>query len=212
MSESKSTELEEVTEEVITKTDMSSEVEKSGSEEKLEKTSKGEDLESDAEKAKLKPIKDPLKDRNRMQKLKKWISHLCLLVLVLALENVFMGLCAYFLYSDKNHFAIFGALCVLQLVGAPIGWVAIKWGNRCLFLMCVVINIIWIISVIVLLLYYWLALHSPSFDQEIALHVSAIFFGIASLLLAICCFLVIRQWNTVYMNYKKEEVYVLKDK
>lgn len=136
-------------------------------------------------------VMDPLKDVKRLKLLKGIISNLCLLVLFLAVKNMFVGICAHLFYDNKSHLVIFGALCTLQAVGAPIGFFAIKFKNNVLFLVCVVINCAWIIAVTALLLYYWLDKQSDQFNHEIELHVSAIFYMIVSILLALCCFLVL---------------------
>ena len=145
---------------------------------------------------------DPLKDQRRFKILKKCISHLCLLNLVLALRDVFLGVCAYLLYEDKSHYVLFGSISIMQLIGAPIGWVAIRMGNRILFLICAIVNLIWIISVIILLLYYWLIDKSPSFNQEIDLHVSALIFVSASIILAICCLVMMKRLNMISFSQK----------
>ena len=140
---------------------------------------------------------DPLKDQKRLKVLKKWISHLCLLILVLAVRDAILGLCAYLFYENKTHLVIFGVLSIMQVFGASIGWVAIRMGNRCLFLVCAIINLIWIISVIIFLVYYWAINKSESFNQEIDLHVGAIFFMSASITLAICCLLMMKRLDMI---------------
>ena len=167
-------------------------IERSADDHELEKARTRTDESQTEEETPLKTkVMDPLKDIKRLKFLKGVISNLCLLVLFLAVKNMFVGICAYLFYDNKGHLVIFGSLCALQAVGAPIGFFAIKFKNNVLFLVCVVINCAWIIAVTVLLLYYWLAKKSEQFNNEIELHVSAIFYMIMSILLAICCFLVL---------------------
>ena len=136
---------------------------------------------------------DPLKDKNRLKLTKRIISHLCLLVFIFAFQSMVLGIVAQQFYSNKQHLFMYGIFAVIQLIGAPIGFWAIQVGNRVLLLLCVVFNCIWIILVIILILYYWVLANNDAFDQEIALHVSAIFSLSASLTLAITCFIMMKQ-------------------
>ena len=161
---------------------------------------------SDLEKAVL-DIPDPMKDKDQMKLLKRIISHLCLLVLILALRNVIMGIVAAYFYDEKTHLVWYGGLCLFQLVGAPIGWLAIRWGNRTLFLTCVIINLVWIVSVVILMITYMI-IGGHEFKQEIALHVGVIFFLSASITLGVCCLLMMQRLDMINITYKKPEVYI----
>lgn len=143
---------------------------------------------------------DQLKDKKRHKYLKKIISHLCLLVFVLAFQSLVLGLAAQYFYSGKEHLFMFGMFSIIQLIGAPIGFWAIQGGNRLLLLLCVVFNGIWMIVVIIMILYYWLISNSDQFNQEIALHVSAIFFLSASFTLGVMCFILMKQIEMINIS------------
>jgi len=162
---------------------------KSGSEEVIElKRERREEVDSQ-EKKRI----DPFKDNKRFKKLKKIISHTCLLITVLSLKWVILGICAQVFYEGKSHLFIFGMICIIHLIGAPLGYMAIRYGNRIFFIIIAILNLIWILSTIVLLLYFNYIEGGADFKQEIGLHIGAVFYGSAAIVLAVTSLLMIKK-------------------
>lgn len=153
----------------------------------------------------------------------KWyitiIKYLVVSLFILASLFFLLGLVAIF-YNDKAALVAFGFLCILHLIGAPMGYCAIKLGNKHCFLALAILNILWIAAVLLLFIIFFfvgsyfvffrllsISLYlsdlvsgpkKEEFKGEIALHVGAFVYIPLSITVATLCFLVLLRLNQLH--------------